>query len=215
MGLIQTILVLSLLAILSAFIIGGLIATPNIPPSTTEPPPFINLLRATAFVFVVYLGGEAIAGAQEEIKQPARTQGWYGGHQWAFTIDGEQYGENPWGDSDMDMLSSRSIKLSQLVEEGLKKFRYTYDFGDSWEHVVTVEKTLEAHPTAKYPHCTAGKRACPPEDCGGPWGYDEFLVAISDPKHKEHDDLLEWVGGEFDPEKFDLSEVNQRLAAIR
>ena len=115
----------------------------------------------------------------------------------------------------MDMLSSRSIKLSQLVDEGVKKFRYIYDFGDNWEHIVTVEKTLDADPTAKYPHCTAGKRACPPEDCGGPWSYDEFLVAISDPKHKEHKELLEWVGGEFDPEKFDLSEVNQQLAAIR
>jgi hypothetical protein len=144
-----------------------------------------------------------------------RAMGWYGGHLWAFDIDGEQYGENPWGDSDMDMLSSRSIKLSQLVDEGVKKFRYTYDFGDNWEHVVTVEKTLDADPTAKYPRCTAGKRACPPEDCGGPWSYDEFLVAISDPKHKEHKELLEWVGGEFDSEKFDLSEVNQQLAAIR
>ncbi|MHB0958254.1 MAG: plasmid pRiA4b ORF-3 family protein [Pirellulaceae bacterium] len=144
-----------------------------------------------------------------------RAMGWYGGHLWAFDIDGEQYGENPWGDSDMDMLSSRSIKLSQLVDDGVKKFRYIYDFGDNWEHIVTVEKSLDADPTAKYPRCTAGKRACPPEDCGGPWSYDEFLVAISDPKHKEHKELLEWVGGEFDPEKFDLSKVNQQLAAIR
>jgi hypothetical protein len=144
-----------------------------------------------------------------------RAMGWYGSHLWAFEIDGEQYGENPWGDSDMDMLSSRSIKLSQLVDEGVQKFQYIYDFGDNWEHIVTVEKTLDTDATAKYPHCTAGKRACPPEDCGGPWNYDEFLVAISDPKHKEHENLLEWVGGEFDPEKFDLSEVNQQLAAIR
>jgi hypothetical protein len=146
-----------------------------------------------------------------------RAMGWYGGHLWAFDIGGEQYGENPWGESDMDMdmLSSRSIKLSQLVDVGIKKFRYIYDFGDNWEHVVTVEKTLDADPTTKYPRCTAGKRACPPEDCGGPWSYDEFLVAISDPKHKEHKELLEWVGGEFDSEKFDLSEVNQQLAAIR
>jgi hypothetical protein len=146
-----------------------------------------------------------------------RAMGWYGGHLWAFEIGGEQYGEDFEGDSDMDMdmLSSRSIKLSQLVDEGVKKFRYTYDFGDNWEHIVTVEKTLNTDPTAKYPHCTAGKRACPPEDCGGPWSYDEFLVAISDPKHEEHDELLEWVGGEFDPENFDLSEVNQQLAAIR
>jgi hypothetical protein len=144
-----------------------------------------------------------------------RAMGWYGGHLWAFEIDGEQYGENLWGDSDMDMMSSRSIKLSQLVDEGVKKFRYTYDFGDNWEHVVTVEKTLDADPAAKYPNCTAGKRACPPEDCGGPWGYVEFLAAISDPKHKEHNALLEWVGGEFDSEELDLNGINQQLAAIR
>jgi hypothetical protein len=144
-----------------------------------------------------------------------RAMGWYSSHLWAFEIDGEQYGENPWGDDDLDMLSSRSIKLSQLVDEGVKKFRYTYDFGDTWEHVVTVEKTFDADPTATYPRCTKGKLACPPEDCGGPWGYVEFLEAISDPKHEQHDDLLEWIGGEFDPDRFDLNEVNQRLAAIR
>lgn len=115
----------------------------------------------------------------------------------------------------MDMMSSRSIKLSQLVDEGVTKFGYTYDFGDNWEHRVTVEKTLDADPTVKYPHCTAGKRACPPEDCGGPWGYDEFLVAIRDPKHEEHQHLLEWVGGRFDPEELDLNEVNRQLAVIR
>jgi len=144
-----------------------------------------------------------------------RAMGWYGGHLWAFEIDGEQYGEDPWGGSDMDMMSSRSIKLSQLVDEGVTKFGYTYDFGDNWEHRVTVEKTLDADPTVKYPHCTAGKRACPPEDCGGPWGYDEFLVAIRDPKHEEHQHLLEWVGGRFDPEELDLNKVNQQLAVIR
>jgi len=141
--------------------------------------------------------------------------GWYGGHLWAFEIDGEQYGEDPWGGTDMDMLSPRSIKLSRLVDEGVTKFVYVYDFGDNWEHLVTVEKTLDADPTVRYPHCTAGKRACPPEDCGGPWGYVEFLAAISDPKHEEHDDLLKWVGGEFDPQRFDLGEVNQQLAVIR
>ena len=70
-----------------------------------------------------------------------RAMGWYGGHLWAFEVDGEQYGENPWGGSDMDMMSSRSIKPSQLVDEGVTRFRYIYDFGDNWEHVVTVEKT--------------------------------------------------------------------------
>jgi hypothetical protein len=62
-----------------------------------------------------------------------------------------------------------------------------------------------------YPRCTAGKRACPPEDCGGVWGYADFLAAITDPEHPEHDELLEWAGGEFDPELFDPDEVNAAL----
>jgi hypothetical protein len=141
--------------------------------------------------------------------------GWYCSHLWAFEIDGEQYGENPRGDSGWDVMSARAVKLSQLVNDGVTKFGYTYDFGDNWEHVVTVEKTLDADPSVKYPQCTAGKRACPPEDCGGPWGYEELLVAIGDPTHDEHDERLEWLGGAFDPEEFDMSEINQQLAAIR
>jgi hypothetical protein len=92
-----------------------------------------------------------------------------------------------------------------------------------WERFTVAAKvghparlvTLDADPAAKYPRCTAGKRACPPEDCGGPWSYDEFLEAISDPKHDDHDDLLEWVGGEFDAEKFDLNGVNKELSSVR
>ena len=75
--------------------------------------------------------------------------GWHFSHLWAFEIGGEQYGENPWGEP--DMMSSRSIKLSRLVDEGIKKFGYTYDFGDNWEHTVTIEKTLDADPSAKLP----------------------------------------------------------------
>jgi hypothetical protein len=97
----------------------------------------------------------------------------------------------------------------------VKKIGYTYDFGDNWEHTVTIEKTLDAEPTAKYPRCTAGKRACPPEDCGGPWGYGEFLTAISDPQHERHEELLEWIDGEFDPEAFDVNDVNRQLAMLR
>jgi len=63
----------------------------------------------------------------------------------------------------------------------------------------------------RYPRCVAGKRACPPEDCGGPWGYGDFLDAIQNPEHERHEELLEWVGGEFDPEKFDMEAVNEEL----
>jgi hypothetical protein len=93
--------------------------------------------------------------------------------------------------------------------------RYEYDFGDSWEHELLVEKILPPEPGVRYPLCLKGKGACPPEDVGGVWGYDSFLEAIADPKHPEHDDMLEWVGGEFDPEAFDLDEVNEALRYVR
>ena len=136
--------------------------------------------------------------------------GWTNSHLHAFEIAGEQYGE-PDPDGMMEVINEARIKLSQVVAQGLTKFAYTYDFGDNWDHVIQVEKTLEAEPGARYPRCVAGKRACPPEDCGGPWGYGHFLEAIQGPKHPEHKDMLEWVGGEFDPEAFDMEAVNRRL----
>lgn len=85
--------------------------------------------------------------------------------------------------------------------------RYVYDFGDNWVHKVVLENILPADPESNYPVCIAGRRACPPEDCGGPWGYQEFLEAMSDPNHPEHEDLSEWIGGSFDPDAFDPKTV--------
>jgi Plasmid pRiA4b ORF-3-like protein len=102
-------------------------------------------------------------------------------------------------------------RLSRVVASGIKKFTYTYDFGDNWDHAILVEKTLEAEPGVRYPRCVGGKRACPPEDCGGPWGYGDFLEAVGDPRHPEHEEMLEWAGGEFDPEAFDIETVNEEL----
>ncbi len=136
--------------------------------------------------------------------------GWDGYHLHAFEIGGEQYSE-PDPDGMMETEDERKVKLSQLVAGGIKKFTYTYDLGDNWDHVVQVEKTLEAEAGVRYPRCIAGKRACPPEDCGGPWGYPEFLEAIQNPRHERHEELLEWVGGEFDPEAFDPETVNEEL----
>ncbi|NQE05353.1 hypothetical protein C5S32_05740 [ANME-1 cluster archaeon GoMg1] len=84
---------------------------------------------------------------------------------------------------------------------------YVYDFGDSWEHKIQLEKILPREKGVQYPICIKGKRACPPEDCGGIWGYEELLEIIRNPEHEEHEEMLEWVGGEFDPEHFDVEEV--------
>lgn len=138
--------------------------------------------------------------------------GWDGYHMWAFDIGGEQYGEDP--DGEMDMASASKMKLSKIVQAGLRKCRYTYDFGDNWNHVIQIEKVLNADPQAKYPRCAKGSRACPPEDCGGSWGYSEYLDAIADPEHERHGEMMEWREP-FDPEAFDIEAVNKKLVALR
>jgi hypothetical protein len=88
-----------------------------------------------------------------------------------------------------------------------QKATYRYDFGDDWEHEVLLEATPPAEKGVEYPRCIKGKRACPPEDCGGPYGYPEFLEAVKDPADPRHEELLEWIGGAFDPEAFDPGQV--------
>jgi len=95
------------------------------------------------------------------------------------------------------------------------KADYTYDFGDGWEHSIVLEKVLALESGSSYPICTDGRRHAPPEDCGGIGGYYNFLEAIHDPQNEQHDELLEWVGGSFDPEAFSMEDVNQRLTPLQ
>ena len=107
--------------------------------------------------------------------------------------------------------------LDKALGKRVKNFRYVYDFGDDWEHDVKVEKIEPATPEHLTPICLKGKRACPPEDCSGPWGYAELLEAIDNPTTERHKELLEWIGGPraFNPEEFDLAFTNQSLANFR
>ncbi len=105
--------------------------------------------------------------------------------------------------------------LDKVCPAVKSKLTYEYDFGDNWEHTVEVQKIEPPKPNVNYPVCLAGKRDCPPEDCGGPWGYADLLDAIGDPKHEQHEDLLDWLGGDFDPEAFDRDEVNEIFADWR
>jgi hypothetical protein len=96
------------------------------------------------------------------------------------------------------------------------EFVYEYDFGDSWEHLVTVEQILEPDPAGeRRAVCTGGARACPPEDCGGVWGFGDLLKIIKNPKHREHEPMMEWLGGEFDPAAFSLEQLNPWLAKLK
>jgi hypothetical protein len=139
--------------------------------------------------------------------------GWSGYHLHQFIIGESYYGE-PHPDYGFEMKDEKKVKLSDVASQG-DRFAYEYDFGDSWEHVILVEKILRLEPGMDYPRLLKGKRACPPEDVGGVWGYEEFLEAIRDPGHREHREMLEWVGGEFDPEGLDKGEINQALRKIR
>ena len=155
--------------------------------------------------------GDCTLAELHEIIQIA--MGWQDEHMFAFVIDDEQYGDpRRGGDCEYD---ARFVSLSEVVEQGHTRFRYDYDFGDDWEHSIEIEKTIPAEESVKYPRCVQGERACPPEDCGGPYGYPYFLEKLQDPEHEEHDDAVEWVGEDFDSEKFDLGQVNEELLHLR
>ncbi len=136
--------------------------------------------------------------------------GWGGEHLHEFEIDRIHYGPDE-DDIDLESTDEESVLLANVIHKQGQKFLYTYDFGDGWEHVVAVEKILPVDAQQTYPQCIAGARACPPEDVGGVWGYEEFLAAIGDPEHPEHETMLEWIGDEFDPEEFDLEAINAQL----
>lgn len=106
------------------------------------------------------------------------------------------------------LLPGWDLKIADFFRRAGDRARYQYDFGDSWQHAVVLESRLPARARRRYPVCTAGARCCPPEDVGGVAGYEEFLAAIRDPGHQEHEWLLEWVGGSFDPEAFDRRHVH-------
>ena len=144
------------------------------------------------------------------------SMGWTNSHLHSFTIRGVEYGVPmpELGFDEMGLRDEQPVKLSKVIPGEKFKFSYLYDFGDSWDHEILVEKVLQADPDINYPICIKGKRACPPEDCGGVWGYRDFLEAIQDPDHPEHEEMLEWVGGSFDPEDADLDDVNPQLKMI-
>lgn len=136
--------------------------------------------------------------------------GWQDYHLHLFEIGDREYAE-PGGidaDPERDVRSDRGTRLQSLVLAPGDVFAYQYDFGDSWYHAVEVEAVVREPARVT---CLAGARAAPPEDCGGPPGYERLLEALADPDDDEHEDMLDWVGGAFDPEGFDLNLINRQL----
>lgn len=140
--------------------------------------------------------------------------GWENYHLHAFS-----FGEKEFGPRDpelmLDFADERKVALGELTDIGAR-FHYTYDFGDNWEHEILVEDLLDPDPDTHYPILVAAKGACPPEDCGGTWGYAELKAILADPSDEQHQERLEWLGlehaSEFDPTTVHLDQLEEDLA---
>ena len=140
--------------------------------------------------------------------------GWLDCHLHAFEITNPATGQKDtigipgedWQD-EFPTLASWEIPIGTYFSPDNRVPEYLYDFGDSWEHTVTLEKVLPRDRSVRYPICAAGKRRCPPEDCGGIYGYEDLLRILADPRDEEYESMLAWVGGSYDPEAFDPKRV--------
>lgn len=144
------------------------------------------------------------------------SMGWTNSHLHEFEVGERRYGDPS---SEMDEFGDKVGDESRvLIKTALPKaggrITYTYDFGDSWEHLVDVENILPVENGAEYPRCIKAVRACPPEDVGGLWGFYEFCDIMANPKHKEHKNMKKWYGGPFDPVAADIDEINARLGGL-
>ncbi|HPX75062.1 MAG TPA: plasmid pRiA4b ORF-3 family protein [Bacteroidales bacterium] len=142
------------------------------------------------------------------------TMGWTNSHLHHF-VKGRSYYVHKTEDdvfvgnnSDIDYAK---IKISDLLSFEKDKIIYEYDFGDDWEHDIVLEKILPYDTKLVYPICVKGKMNCPPEDCGGVWGYADMLEVLKDPEHEDYEELRDWLGEEFDPQFFDIDTVNELL----
>lgn len=140
--------------------------------------------------------------------------GWHNAHLHQFIVDGAYYSAVNLDDPFMETHDAGKAILRQIAPREGSKFVYEYDFGDSWEHVILVEKIVPPEPDVHYPRCLTGKRAGPPEDCGGIWGYSDLLEILAQPDHPEREEWLDWLGEEFDPAAFDVDQVNQTLQRL-
>jgi hypothetical protein len=161
----------------------------------------------------VQVAGDTTLVTLHHIIQSA--MGWEDCHLHEFQISGRRIG--PQMDDDFfggQTFDETQVKLSDTASREKTKLRYTYDFGDGWDHTLIIEKIIPAETQAKYPICLKGKRACPPEDCGGPWGYAGLLEAQKHPDDPQNEELLEWAA-DFDPEAFGLDAINASLQSLR
>jgi hypothetical protein len=164
------------------------------------------------------LPGNANLGWLHAVLQVA--MGWTNSHLHQFRVGELLYSDlrhnSPEFEGDPEILDEHKATLQQVAPQQKDMLGYEYDFGDSWDHQITVEKILPPDPAAAtVALCLDGARACPPEDCGGPWGYYNLLKILRNPKHEEHDSMKEWLGRPLDPEAFDVEKVNSYLRKLK
>ncbi|MDA8332729.1 MAG: plasmid pRiA4b ORF-3 family protein [Candidatus Dormibacteraeota bacterium] len=135
--------------------------------------------------------------------------GWQDYHMHSFEAMEKSFGAP---DPELNTVDERGVQLLTVAPSTGSLVTYEYDFGDSWRHLIEVVAITPGDPGP--PICLAGSRSCPPEDCGGPYGYQDLLAALADPSHPEHAELSTWAGP-FDPEHFDLTAVNRGLSRLR
>ena len=137
--------------------------------------------------------------------------GWSDSHMHSFEVGQKTFSLAHEEMEDLNILDEQKYTLGRVLGESVREFIYEYDFGDSWRHRIKVKPVPQPNTDWFYPLCIAGERAAPPDDVGGVGGYLEFLSAIQDPKHAEHENMLTRIGGAFDPEGFDLNAINRAL----
>jgi len=175
----------------------------------------VDLLRLEPLIWRrILVPGSLKLAKLDRVLQAA--MGWNNTHLHEWLIQGQRYGipDEEWGEQ--GMRDDRKITVSSVLHDSVDRFTHNYDFGDGWEHQVTVEKRLEVQDGRNdWPMCIAGENACPPDDVGGPDGYLDFLQAVRDPQHEQHLDYWRWWGGPFDPAGFSLNAANMAIRRVR
>jgi hypothetical protein len=161
----------------------------------------------------IQVPGDITLGVLHSVLQEA--MGWENCHMHEFKIGKDSYGSVGEGDDlfAMGMKKDKGMLLKDVLPSVTRTFQYIYDFGDDWVHKVTVEKMSPHEAGIPLVYCLEGERACPPEDCGGIYGYYDYLEVLKDPGHPEYEEIKEWMG-RHDPARFDLDRVNARLKRL-
>jgi len=162
--------------------------------------------------------GDATLGWLHAVIQVA--MGWTNSHLHQFAVGETTFSDPSCAHDDYEdspkVLDENQATLQQVAPQPKCVLGYEYDFGDNWQHQIAVEKILPPDPSAALiAQCLDGARACPPEDCGGAWGYSDLLTILGDPGHKNHDSMKKWLGGKFDPDAFDEPRINRHLRKLK